>query len=44
MYNYIYKTLLRRKSWYDKYRIKDEETIKKVNDIWEKIIIPEELQ
>jgi hypothetical protein len=25
-------------SWYDKYRIIDEETIKKVNDIWKKII------
>ncbi len=24
--------------WYEQYRIKDEETIKKVNDIWKKII------
>ncbi len=24
--------------WYDKYRITDEETIKKVNDIWKKIL------
>jgi hypothetical protein len=25
--------------WYEEYRIKDEETIKKINEIWKKIIV-----
>lgn len=28
----------RRAAWYEKYRIKDEETLKNINDIWNKII------
>jgi len=34
----IYKNPSRCEPWYEQYRITDEETIKKVNDIWKKII------
>lgn len=34
----IYSDILRGPHWYEQYRIKDEEIIKKVNEIWKKII------